>query len=338
MTSVREDLEQALREYEEEERKRRQKELKEREERIRQEIEQKKQEKEEETIQSFYEHLKQPEIEGYSKTPYCDSEGKNTVGVGNRIPNYEAVQNLTMTSKDAPVSENNPAWSEDKKRDFMQKLDEFCKDKENWNKSPKNQFNEYQKRNNETMPYFQDDELEELSKNYIKKTALPEVVRNAQNVGIDFYHDLNRDGQKGLIDMQYNLGGNKFKLIDLEDAKQIENSNLKYKNELKADANSYLRPEIRKDLSSNGYWPGLSNALKQRDSSMIQKEIHRSNVSDKRNDKVRDFFANPWQDAATAQGNISSQKLNQSNYFQKPYLQRRNKLKNPWDEEDKWWY
>lgn len=337
MTSVREDLMEVLRQYEEEERKRRERELRQKEEKIRKEIEEKKKENEEKIIQSFYEHLKQPETEGYSKTPYCDSEGKNTVGVGNRIPNYEAVKTLSMTSKDEPVNENNPAWDVDKKRDFMQKLEEFCRDRKNWlpsKKQPQKYFQTY----NETMPYFQDDELEELSKNYIKKTALPEVVQNAQNVGIDFYHDLNRNGQKGLLDMQYNLGGNKFKLIDLEDTEQIDNSNLKYKNELKADATNYLKPDIKKDLIDNGYWPGLSNALKRRDATMIQKEIHRSNVSDNRNEKIRNFFANPWQDSASSLSNISSQKMNQSNYFQNPYYQRRNKLKNPWDEDEEWWY
>ncbi|MBR2299440.1 MAG: hypothetical protein IJ870_02565 [Alphaproteobacteria bacterium] len=332
MTSVRQDLIDALRQYEEEERKRIERELREKEERIKQAAqndvksmyEPYLEDDEDEMLEDFYNHLKDSDFEGYSKTPYCDSEGKNTVGVGNRIPNYEAIKNLTMTSKDAAVSESNPAWGEDKKRDFMQKLDEFCKDRKNWFMIPKRQYEEYNTKYNETMPHFQDDELEELSKKYIRNTALPEIKRNVQNVGINFYHDLNRDGQKGLMDMQYNLGGNKFKLIDLEDPKQIDNSNLKYKNELKADANSYLRPEIRKDLIDNGYWAGLSNALKQRDVPAIQKEIHRSNISDKRNNKIRNLFANPWQKRATT--------------VQNPYNQRENRLKNPWDEDDKWWY
>jgi len=332
MTSVRQDLIDALRQYEEEEKRKREQELREKEERIRQAAqndvkstyEPYLKDDEDEMLEDFYNHLKDPNVEGYSKTPYCDSEGKNTVGIGNRIPNYEAVKNLTITSKDAPVSENNPAWGEDKKRDFMQKLDEFCRDRENWHFLPDKQYENYNTKYNETMPHFQDDELEEISKNYIKKTALPEVVRNAQNVGIDFYHDLNRDGQKGLMDMQYNLGSNKFKLIDLEDPKQIDNSNLKYKNELKSDKNSYLRPEIRKDLIDNGYWAGLSNALKQRDTPAVQREIHRSNISDKRNNKIRDLFANPWQKREAR--------------VQNPYDQRRNRLKNPWDEDDKWWY
>ena len=80
----------------------------------------------------FYNHFKDSNIEGYSKTPYCDSEGKNTVGVGTRIPNYNSIKDLTLTSKNEFVSEDNPAWDEDKKRSFMQKLDAFCKDKKNW--------------------------------------------------------------------------------------------------------------------------------------------------------------------------------------------------------------
>ena len=155
MTSVREDIEQAIREYEEEERKRRERELREKEERIKKETEQKKKEEEQKMLQDFYEHFKDSDVEGYSKTPYCDSEGKNTVGVGNRIPNYEAVKNLTMTSKDAPASESNPAWNEDKKRDFMQKLDEFCKDKKNWSMLPKQQPKKYFQTYQETMPHFQ---------------------------------------------------------------------------------------------------------------------------------------------------------------------------------------
>ena len=225
---------------------------------------QKKKDREERTLEGFYRYLKGSEIEGYSKRPYCDSEGKNTVGAGVRIPRYEAIKDLTMTSKDEPVSASNPAWDEDKKRDFMQKLDAFCEDKTNRIKhesQPKKYFEKY----HETMPYFQDDELENVSKDYIRNTALPEVKKNLSNVGVNFYKDLNQDGRNGFLDLQYNVGGNKFKLIDLENPHQIDNSNLKYKKELKENPMRYNEPAILKDLSDNGIWPNLSMATKRRD-------------------------------------------------------------------------
>ena len=248
MTTVREDILEALREYEEEERKRlleealrkaeeaqeerrreeeeerqrqeeeerqrqeeEERQRQEEEERQRQEEEerQRQEEEKEEIVQKAYEHLRQDGIEGYSQTPYCDSEGKNTVGVGYRIPNYNAINDLTMTSQNAPVSQDNPAWDEDKKKDFIQKLNAFFKDKDN-------------KKYGESMPYFNQDELENLSKDYIRNTALPEAEKNLSRLNMDFYKDLSPDAQTGMLDMQYNLGGNKFKLINLYNHDQFD--------------------------------------------------------------------------------------------------------------------
>ena len=352
-----EDILEALREYEEEERKRwleealrkaeealeerrreeEEKHRQEEEERQRQEEEerqrqeeeerQRQEEEKEEIVQKAYEHLRQDGIEGYSQTPYCDSEGKNTVGVGYRIPNYNAIKDLTMTSQNAPVSQDNPAWDEDKKKDFIQKLNAFCKDKDNW-KNPLKQSDEYYKKYGESMPYFNQDELENLSKDYIRNTALPEAEKNLSRLNMDFYKDLSPDAQTGMLDMQYNLGGNKFKLINLYNHDQIDKSNLKYKNELKANPNAYLKKEIRDDLIENKYWPGLSMALMNRDTSGVQGNLHRDGVGQKRQNTVQGLFNNPFRENNVvmpkdnlSQGGLGQNGLQLNALEQNPYSQ-----------------
>ena len=346
MTTVREDILEALREYEEEERKRlleealrkaeeaqEERRREEEEERQRQEEEerQRQEEEKEEIVQKAYEHLRQDGIEGYSQTPYCDSEGKNTVGVGYRIPNYNAINDLTMTSQNAPVSQDNPAWDEDKKKDFIQKLNAFCKDKDNW-KNPLKQSDKYYKKYGESMPYFNQDELENLSKDYIRNTALPEAEKNLSRLNMDFYKDLSPDAQTGMLDMQYNLGGNKFKLINLYNHDQIDKSNLKYKNELKANPNAYLKKEIRDDLIENKYWPGLSMALMNRDTSGVQNNLHRNGVGEDRHKVVQNLFANPWREnsAIIAQNTGTENNMGQNTMPQNNLGQAGGLLQNPY--------
>jgi len=255
-------------------------------------------EREEKIVDDFYKHLKQPKIEDFSTTPYCDTEGKNTVGAGLRIPQYKDIADLTLTSKKEPISADNPAWSEPQKQSFLKQLNEFCNNKQNRNLSPKGQFDRYQKIYHETVPYFQADELDARGKDYIRQNALPEAIKNVQNVGIDFYNDLTDDGQRGFLDMQYNLGGNKFKLIDLYDPEQIKKSSLQYKNELSADPESYRKPEIYKDLTDHDYWPKLSMESKNRNPTGMARESHRKDISTERNDQTRGYFEhafkNPW--------------------------------------------
>ena len=357
MTTVREDILEALREYEEEERKRLQEEAlrkaeeeleerrreeeerqrQEEEERQRQEQEENEREEEEkeEIVQKAYEHLRQDDIEGYSQTPYCDSEGKNTVGVGYRIPNYNAIKDLTLTSQNAPVSPDNPAWDEDKKKDFIQKLNAFCKNKDNW-KNSLEQSDKYYKKYGESMPYFNQDELENLSKDYIRNTALPEAEKNLSQLNMDFYKDLSPDAQTGMLDMQYNLGGNKFKLINLYNPDQIDKSNLKYKNELKADPNAYLKKEIRNDLIENKYWPGLSMSLMNRDTSGVQNNLHRNGVGEGRHKVVQNLFANPWREnsAIAAQDTGTDNHMGQNVMLQNNLGQAGGLSQNPYGNID----
>jgi len=255
-------------------------------------------ERKEKIIDNFYEHLKQPEIEDFSRTPYCDTEGKNTVGAGLRIPQYKDIADLTLTSKKGPVNADNPAWREPQKQSFLKQLNEFCNNKQIRNLPRKGQFDKYQKIYHETMPYFQADELDARGKDYIRQNALPEAIKNVQNVGIDFYNDLTDDGQKGFLDMQYNLGGNKFKLIDLYDPEQINKSSLQYKQELSADPESYRKPEIYKDLTDHDYWPALSMESKNRNPAGMARESHRIGINNKRNNVTKGYFENafknPW--------------------------------------------
>ena len=282
-------LKEALEELEEQ---RKEEEKKAKEEALRQAKEEQEKEK---IIQKAYEHLKQDGIEGYSQTPYCDGKGKNTVGVGYRIPNYDKIKDLTMTSQNAPISEDNPAWDEEKKRDFIKKLNTFCKDRNNW-QDPIEQRKKYYTAYSENMPYFQEDELEDIAKSYIRKTALPEAEKNLGNLKMDFYRDLSPDAQTGMLDMQYNLGYPKFKLIDLYDHQQIDKSPLKFKEELKANPMRYKEEEINKDLIKNKYWPGLSMGLMNRDTAGVQSNLKRDGVGDIRHKAVKNLFNNPWRE------------------------------------------
>ncbi|MBP5615830.1 MAG: hypothetical protein J6X42_04700 [Alphaproteobacteria bacterium] len=285
-------------------------------------------EEEERVVQKAYEHLKKDGIEGYSQRPYCDDKGKNTVGVGYRIPNYSKIKDLTMTSQNAPASDDNPAWDEEKKRDFIKKLDAFCEKEENSNMRPNQQKSAYYAMYSEEMPYFQEEELEDIAKKYIRKTALPEAEKNMNNLKMDFYKDLNPDAQTGLIDMQYNLGGEKFKLIDLYDHQQIDKSPLKFKEELKANPMRYLEKEINDDLLKNGYWPGLSMGLKNRDVAGVQGNLHRDGVGQKRQNTVQGLFNNPFRENNAvmpkdnlSQGGLGQNGLQPNALEQNPYSQ-----------------
>lgn len=67
------------------------------------------------------------------------------------------------------------------------------------------------KKENVKAPYFQDDELEQKSKNYIRNSLLP-VLEKMKNIGKDLYKDFTLNGRIGEADLLYNLGENKIRL------------------------------------------------------------------------------------------------------------------------------
>ena len=245
-------------------------------------------------INKFYNHAKQPNIEGYVNHPYCDSKGLITGGVGLRIPNAKAMQNFTLTSQNAPVSLNNPAWNNAETNTFYDKMDGLCKSykvgvDENGNdildvKSAKQQKESYKNMYGEQLPHFQDAELEEKSKNYIRKNVLPVIRRNLSKIGLDFDTDFNEDGQLALMDMQYNLGENKFKFIDLEDENSVMNSDLSQEIKEKLIYNPsvyYEDKNVQQEVLKGGYWPGFTKALKNRDAVELAKQSHRKDIQKK---------------------------------------------------------
>ena len=254
-------------------------------------------------INKFYNHAKQPNIEGYVDYPYCDSKGLITGGVGLRMPNAKAMQKFTLTSQKAPVSSNNPAWNNDKINTFYDKMDNFCKsykigvdEKGNdvWDaKSAESQTNKYKNMYGEQLPYFQDTELENKSKTYVKNNVLPVIRRNISKIGLDFDTDFNEDGQLALMDMQYNLGENKFKFIDIEDTNSVINSDLSQDIKKKLIYNPsvyYEDKNVQKEVLKGGYWPNFTKALKNRDAAGLAKQSHRKDVQKKRNEWTYDSF------------------------------------------------
>ena len=125
---------------------------------------------------------------------------------------------------------------------------------------------------------------------YIKSDLLKtdvKVRRNLSKIGLDFDTDFNEDGQLALMDMQYNLGENKFKFIDLEDKNSVMNSDLsqEIKEKLIYNPSVYHEDkEVQQEVLKGGYWPGFTKALKNRDAVELAKQSHRKDVQDERND------------------------------------------------------
>ncbi len=256
-------------------------------------------------INNFYNHAKQATIEGYANYPYCDSKGLITGGVGLRMPSAKHMQKFTLTSQKGPVSSQNLPWSNKDINAFYDKMDDFCKSykigvDENGNdvwdvKSAKQQKKSYKNTYGEQLPYFQDTELENKSKTYVKNSVLPVIRRNISNIGLDFDTDFNEDGQLALMDMQYNLGENKFKFIDLEDKNSVINSDLSQdiKEKLIYNPSVYYEDKnVQKEVLKGGYWPNFTRALKNRDAAGLAKQSHRKDVQDERNEWAYDSFLN----------------------------------------------
>ncbi len=247
-------------------------------------------------INRFVEHAKDPDIEGYVDYPYCDTKAKVTGGIGTLIPNANFMQKFTLTSQKAPVSSLNPAWSSEQINTLYNKMDNFCKNykigvdedgNDVYKVDPADQQRDpYQNMYQEELPYFQDAQLEAESKKYVRQSVLPVIRRNLSKIGLNFDTDFNDDGKIALMDMQYNLGENKFKFIRLNDRDDILNSNLSdaTKVSLITNPNAYYSDKnIMAEVLDKGYWPGFTKALINKDAVELAKQSHRKGIQDARN-------------------------------------------------------
>lgn len=226
--------------------------------------------------------------------PYCDSKALITGGVGSRMPSANFMQKFIVTSQKAPVSSLNLAWSNEQISTFYNKMDKFCKsykigvDKDGNDiykvDSAKQQIKAYNDMYQENLPYFQDAQLEAESKRYVKQSVLPVLRRNLSKIGLNFDTDFNDDGKMALMDMQYNLGENKFKFIRLNDRDDILNSNLSdaTKVSLITNPNAYYSDEnIMAEVLDKGYWPGFTKALINKDAVEFAKQSNRKGIQKK---------------------------------------------------------
>ncbi|MBE6451124.1 MAG: hypothetical protein E7016_04085 [Alphaproteobacteria bacterium] len=258
-------------------------------------------------IERFVEHARQPKIEGYVNYPYCDTKAKVTGGIGTLMPNANFMQKFTVTSQKAPVSSLNPAWSNEQINTLYNKMDKFCKSyKIGVDKDGNDiydvayydqQRNDYRDKYQEELPYFQDAELEAESKKYVRQSVLPVLRRNLSKIGLNFDTDFNDDGKMALMDMQYNLGENKFKFIRLYDRDDILNSNLSDATKVRLITNPnayYSDKDIMAEVLDKGYWPGFTKALINKDAVELAKQSHRKGIHDERNDWTYNTMLNAF--------------------------------------------
>lgn len=221
-------------------------------------------------INAFYEHLKNPDIEGEYYYPYCDSVGISTGGRGLAFQTRRSLDDVTMTLKNASVSVDNPALTPVQKDEWWRKHRQYCnsfyrgKDTEGkdvWNvPSAENQLKGYRKFHNETLPFFHENELEAKTKNYIEKQVLNPLVEKLKRHNIDFYNRYNLNGQIGLMDIPYNVGGDKFRLCT--------------------------------DVNDKKCWPKFTTGLVNDDMEYAAEESHRKGIPKARNDMIYNYIKN----------------------------------------------
>lgn len=217
-----------------------------------------------ELTDALYNHLKDDDIEGYYRQAYCDTTGNPTVGVGLNMSNKNFMNNMTVTPQSGPISQTNRPLTKQQKDEYWNLMKNHCEsyyigkdekgNKKYEEKSALKTIDEFEKKENVKAPYFQDDELERKSKNYIRNSLLPVLEKKMKNIGKDLYKDFTKDGRIGEADLLYNLGENKFRL----------NPNGK-------------EPED---------WSSHAKALINGDAIEAARQSHRKNVGPKRNDNV----------------------------------------------------
>ena len=168
-------------------------------------------------VDKFYNHIKEPEIEGFVPYMYCDSIGKTTVGPGILLTGKGDLYNYTITPESGPVSEANPALTQEQKDALWDRQREFCNsyylaDKKWHVPLPHSQRKKYLKMYGVNPPMFNEQELEAATKHYIRTVALPSIRNKMDKVKKGCFDSFGNIGKIGVGDMEYSMGSNKFRL------------------------------------------------------------------------------------------------------------------------------
>ena len=168
-------------------------------------------------VDKFYNHIKQPEIEGFVPYMYCDSIGKTTVGPGILLTGKADLYDHTITPNQGPVSESNPALTQEQKDALWDRQREFCNSFKHadgtWHvPSAENQIDKYLKIYGVNPPMFNEQELEDEAKHYIRTVALPSIRNKMDKVNKGCFDSFGDIGKIGVGDMEYSMGSNKFRL------------------------------------------------------------------------------------------------------------------------------
>ena len=168
-------------------------------------------------VDKFYNHIKQPEIEGFVPYMYCDPIGKATVGPGILLTGKADLYDHTITSDQGPVSEYNPALTREQKDALWDRQREFCNSFKHadgtWHvPSAENQIDKYLKMYGVNPPMFNEQELEDEAKHYIRTVALPSIRNKMDKVNKGCFDSFGNIGKIGVGDMEYSMGANKFRL------------------------------------------------------------------------------------------------------------------------------
>ena len=220
----------------------------------------------EQLIDDFFNHLKNKNIEGYESFLYCDSVGLPTSGPGLQITGTGMLSGFTTSSQPGAITPLNPAHTPKQQQDQWNQVYNYCqdfaKDENGVSKRPamtaKAQRKEMENMGIPVM-YFQDDELEKKTKDYIRQNTLPYTRKQFNNIGLNF-DDLTPKQKIANLDIPYTMSPKDYKLgygsID------------------------------------DGYWSNYTKALQNGDFEWAAQESHRKGISERRNEIIRDLLLN----------------------------------------------
>ena len=168
-------------------------------------------------VDKFYNHIKQPGIEDFFPYMYCDSIGKTTVGPGILLTGKADLYDHTITPDLGPVSESNPALTREQKDALWDRQREFCNSFKHadatWHvPSAEKQKKQYFDTYGVNLPMFNEQELEDEAKHYIRTVALPSIRNKMEKVNKGCFDSFGDIGKIGVGDMEYSMGSNKFRL------------------------------------------------------------------------------------------------------------------------------
>lgn len=218
----------------------------------------------EQLIDDFFNHLKNKNIEGYKNFLYCDSVGLPTTGPGLQITGTGMLSGFTTSSQPGAITPLNPVHTQKQQQDQWNQVRNYCqnfvKDENGVSKRPA-MTADAQKEEMENMGipvmYFQDDELEKKTKDYIRQNTLPYTRKQFKNIGLNF-DDFTPKQKIANMDLSYNLSPKKFKL-------------------------GYGSVD-------DGYWPNYTKALQSGNFEWAAKESHRKGVSENRNKIIHNLL------------------------------------------------